>query len=174
MKYGIHFHSYGIYSDPRLMAELAQGIVGGQMPWGLILMGCLLGVALIMIDAPSPMLIAVGMYLPLYTTSAIFVGGAMKWLADMAAARRNPTPEEKAKFEERGTLLASGLIAGEAIMGILLAALFVGNVPSLTRILTGQDDLPFLAGWGGWLSLIAFGIIGYVLIQIPLRKSKSA
>ncbi|MHB8654979.1 MAG: OPT family oligopeptide transporter [Terriglobia bacterium] len=157
-----------------LMAELAQGIVGGQMPWGLILMGCLLGVALIMIDAPSPMLIAVGMYLPLETTSAIFVGGAMKWLADWAAARRNPSPEEKAKFEERGTLLASGLIAGEAIMGILLAALFVGNVPSLTRILTGQDDLPFLAGWGGWLSLIAFGIIGYVLIQIPLRKSKSA
>jgi putative OPT family oligopeptide transporter len=157
-----------------LMAELAQGIVGGQMPWGLILMGCLLGVALIMIDAPSPMLIAVGMYLPLETTSAIFVGGAMKWLADMAAARRKPSPEEKAKFEERGTLLASGLIAGEAIMGILLAALFVGNVPSLTRILTGQDDLPFLAGWGGWLSLIAFGIIGYVLIQIPLRKSKSA
>ncbi len=157
-----------------LMAELAQGIVGGQMPWGLILMGCLLGVALIMIDAPSPMLIAVGMYLPLETTSAIFVGGAMKWLADLAAARRKPSPEEKAKFEERGTLLASGLIAGEAIMGILLAALFVGNVPSLTRILTGQDDLPFLAGWGGWLSLIAFGIIGYVLIQIPLRKSKSA
>jgi putative OPT family oligopeptide transporter len=157
-----------------LMAELAQGIVGGQMPWGLILMGCLLGVALIMIEAPSPMLIAVGMYLPLETTSAIFVGGAMKWLADMAAARRKPSPEEKAKFEERGTLLASGLIAGEAIMGILLAALFVGNVPSLTRILTGQDDLPFLAGWGGWLSLIAFGIIGYILIQIPLRKSKSA
>ncbi|HEV2234796.1 MAG TPA: oligopeptide transporter, OPT family, partial [Terriglobia bacterium] len=156
-----------------LMAELAQGIVGGQMPWGLILMGCLLGVALIMIDAPSPMLIAVGMYLPLETTSAIFVGGAVKWLADWAAARRKPSPEEKMKFEERGTLLASGLIAGEAIMGILLAALFVGNVPSLTRILTGQDDLPFLAGWGGWLSLIAFGIIGYVLIQIPLRKSKT-
>ena len=156
-----------------LMAELAQGIVGGQMPWGLIVIGCLLGVALIMIDAPSPMLIAVGMYLPLETTSAIFVGGAMKWLADLAAARRKPTLEEKVKFEERGTLLASGLIAGEAIMGIVLAALFVGNVPSLTRILTGQDDLPFLAGWGGWLSLLAFGIIGYSLIQIPLGKRKS-
>src|SRR2546425_3535832 len=99
-----------------LMAELAQGIVGGQMPWGLILMGCLLGVALIMIEAPSPMLIAVGRYLPLETTSAIFVGGVMKWLADKAAARCKPAPEAKAKFEERGTLLASGLIAGEAIM----------------------------------------------------------
>jgi putative OPT family oligopeptide transporter len=154
-----------------LMAELAQGIVGGQMPWGLILMGCLMGVALIMIEAPSPMLIAVGMYLPLETTSAIFVGGVIKWLADKAAARRKPSPEEKAKFEERGTLLASGLIAGEAIMGILLAALFVGNLPSLTRLLTGQDDLPFLAHWGGWLSLLAFGIIAYCLIQIPLNKA---
>ncbi len=154
-----------------LMAELAQGIVGGQMPWGLILMGCLLGVALIMIGAPSPMLIAVGMYLPLETTSAIFVGGSIKWLADLAASRRKPSPEEKAKFEERGTLLASGLIAGEAIMGILLAALFVGKIPSLTRMLTGRDNLPFLADWGGWLSLIAFGIIGFCLIQIPLRKT---
>lgn len=154
-----------------LMAELAQGIVGGQMPWGLILMGCLMGVALIMIEAPSPMLIAVGMYLPLETTSAIFVGGVMKWLADWAVARRKPSPEEKAKFEERGTLLASGLIAGEAIMGILLAALFVSNLPSLTRVLTGQDDLPFLTNWGGRLSLLAFGVIGYCLIQIPLHKA---
>ena len=156
-----------------LMAELAQGIVGGQMPWGLILMGCLLGVALIMIEAPSPMLIAVGMYLPLETTSAIFVGGAMKWLADKAATRLKPSPEEKAKFEERGTLLASGLIAGEAITGIILAALFVAKIPSLTQLLTHQEDLPFLADWGGWLSLIAFGIIGYVLVQIPLRRSSS-
>jgi putative OPT family oligopeptide transporter len=157
-----------------LMAELAQGIVGGQMPWGLILMGCLLGVALIMIEAPSPMLIAVGMYLPLETTSAIFVGGAMKWMADRAVARRKPSPEEKAKFEERGTLLASGLIAGEAITGILLAALFVAKLPSLTKLLTGQDDLPFLANWGGWLSLIAFAIIAYCLIRIPLRRARSS
>jgi putative OPT family oligopeptide transporter len=58
-----------------LMAQLAQGIVGGQMPWGLLLMGIFFGIVLVMIKAPSPMLIAVGMYLPLETTSAIFVGG---------------------------------------------------------------------------------------------------
>ncbi|HEV2177016.1 MAG TPA: oligopeptide transporter, OPT family [Terriglobia bacterium] len=153
-----------------LMAELAQGIVGGQMPWGLVLMGCLFGVALVMIGAPSPMLIAVGMYLPLETTSAIFVGGAIKWLADRAAARRNPTPEEKAKFEERGTLLASGFIAGEAITGILLAALFIWNVPSLSKALTGYDVLPFVENWGGWISLVAFAVLAYCLVQVPLRK----
>jgi putative OPT family oligopeptide transporter len=152
-----------------LMAELAQGIVGGQMPWGLLLMGCLLGLALIMINAPSPMLIAVGMYLPLETTSAIFVGGIMKWAADRVAARRRLTGPDKASFEEKGTLLASGFIAGEAIAGILLAALFPKG-GSLTRVFTGRDEVPFLANWGGWTSLAAFGILAYCLIQIPVRR----
>jgi putative OPT family oligopeptide transporter len=153
-----------------LMAQLAQGIVGGQMPWGLILIGLLFGASLVMIEAPSPMLIAVGMYLPLETSSAIFVGGAMKWLADRWASHQRLSPEEKTKFDERGTLLASGFIAGEAITGILLAALFLTGVSSLTHVFTGRDELPFLAKWGGWLSLIAFGIIAYVLIRVPARK----
>jgi putative OPT family oligopeptide transporter len=156
-----------------LMAQLAQGIVGGQMAWGLLLIGCLFGVALVMIEAPSPMLIAVGMYLPLETTSAIFVGGIMKWAADVFAARKNFSPEEKAKFDERGTLLASGFIAGEAITGILLATLFLAGVSSLTHVFTGLDHLPFVPNWGGWLSLIAFGIIAYCLIRVPLRKRSS-
>lgn len=151
-----------------LMAQLAQGIVGGQMPWGLLLMGLFFGIALILVKAPAPMLIAVGMYLPLETTSSIFVGGAIKWLADRVAARRKLTPEQNVKFEEDGTLLASGLIAGEAITGILLAFLFLGGVPSLTKLLTGLDELPLLAAWGGWISLGAFAILAWVLIRIPL------
>lgn len=157
-----------------LMAQLAQGIVGGQMAWGLILMGLLFGVALVMIKAPSPMLIAVGMYLPLETTSAIFVGGVMKWVADRWASRQKLSPEESAKFEERGTLLASGLIAGEAITGILLAALFLTGIASLTKLFTGRDALPFVAPWGGWLSLIAFAIIAYVLIRLPVRRKSAS
>jgi putative OPT family oligopeptide transporter len=153
-----------------LMASLAQGIVGGQMSWGLILMGLLFGIALVMIQAPSPMLIAVGMYLPLETTSAIFVGGVMKWVADQWARRQKLSPEESAKFEERGTLLASGLIAGEAITGILLAALFLTGISSLTKLLTGLETLPFVAAWGGRISLVAFAVIAYCLICLPLRK----
>ena len=156
-----------------LMAELAQGIVGGQMPWGLLLMGCLFGIALVMIEAPSPMLIAVGMYLPLETTSAIFVGGVMKWLADRVAARRKLSPEEADKFAERGTLVASGFIAGEAITGILLAVLFIRGVPSLTHVFTGRDEFAFLQRWGGWLSLAVFAVLAYCLIQIPLRRKRA-
>jgi len=94
----------------------------------------------------------------------------MKWVADQWASRQKLSPEENAKYEERGTLLASGLIAGEAITGIMLAALFLTGITSLTKLLTGLDALPFLAPWGGWISLVAFAVIAYVLIHVPLRK----
>jgi putative OPT family oligopeptide transporter len=152
-----------------LMAQLTQGIVGGQMPWGLLLMGLALGLALVMIKAPSPMLIAVGMYLPLETTGAIFLGGVMKWLADRVVAGRNPSPDQKTRIEEGGTLLASGFIAGEAITGIVLPAVFPTS-GSITRLLTSRDELPFLASWGGWLSLGAFAVLAYSLIRVPLRR----
>jgi putative OPT family oligopeptide transporter len=153
-----------------LMATLSQGIVGGQMPWGLVMMGAVLGIIFIMIQAPAPMLIAVGMYLPLETTGAICTGGLIKWAADRWAARARLTDEEKTKCDERGTLIASGFIAGEAITGILLAALFLAGVQSLTKAITGLDELPFLSTWGGWISLAAFALIAYCLIQLPLKK----
>ncbi len=142
-----------------LMAQLATGIVGGQMPWGLTLMGVAFGFALILISVPSPMLIAVGMYLPFETVAAIFVGGVIQAIA----ARRGGD-------EETGTLVASGLIAGEALVGILLAVLFVAGVPSITRALTGSDELPLYGRFGGRLSLAALGLIGWALIEVPRRR----
>jgi putative OPT family oligopeptide transporter len=143
-----------------LMAQLAKGIVGGQMAWGLIAIGAAFGVALLLFGAKSPMLVAVGMYLPFDTSSAIFVGGLIKWIADRAARKLNA--EQKVSFEEKGTLLASGLIAGEAIVGILLAVLFLAKVPSFAAF-------SFYPAWGGWLSLIGFASIAYVLIRIPAK-----
>ena len=81
-------------------------------------------------------------------------------------------PEQKAQFEERGTLLASGFIAGEAITGILLAVLFIEGIPSLTHVVTGKDVFGFVANWGGWISLGTFAILAYCLVRIPLRKLK--
>ena len=148
-----------------LMAQLAKGIVGGQMAWGLIAIGAAFGVALLLFGARSPMLVAVGMYLPFDTSSAIFVGGLIKLIADRAARRLNA--EQKLNFEEKGTLLASGLIAGEAIVGILLAVLFLAKVPSFATF-------SFYPAWGGWLSLIGFASIAYVLIRIPAKSSSSS
>jgi hypothetical protein len=96
-----------------------------------------------------------------------------KWIADFIAARKKLSAAAKDAAEQRGTLLASGFIAGEAITGILLAFLFVAGIPSLTQLLTGLKKLPFLDAWGGWLSLVAFAAIAYCLVRVPLRK-KSA
>ena len=60
------------------MAMMSRGIVGGEMAWPLVIAGMLFAVALILIKSPSPMLIAVGMYLPFRTTAAIFIGGIIK------------------------------------------------------------------------------------------------
>jgi putative OPT family oligopeptide transporter len=159
-----------------LMAVLARGIVGGEMAWGLVLMGCVLGFALIMINAPAPMLIAVGMYLPFETTSAIFVGGMLKWIADRFAARRKLSPAGKDLFDQRGTLLASGFIAGEAILAIFLSVGFIvaerlGYADfSFTRLLAKTEELALFHNYGGWLSLIVFAVVAFVLIRLPFSK----
>jgi putative OPT family oligopeptide transporter len=159
-----------------LMAVLSQGIVGGEMAWGLVIIGCIFGIALVMINAPAPMLIAVGMYLPFETTSAIFVGGMMKAAADRIAARRKLSAAGAELFEQRGTLLASGFIAGEAILAIILSVAFIGAERlgfanfSVTKLLGLTDPLPIYASWGGGLSLIVFGVVAGVLIRGPFRK----
>ena len=154
-----------------LMAQLAKGIVGGQMAWGLVATGAAFGVALLMTGARAPMLIAVGMYLPFDTTSAIFLGGFIQWTGARWIAS---LPEDRRTgAEEKGTLLASGLIAGEAIMGILLAFTVVLGAPSFTRLIFGVDRFAFVEAAGPWLSLAGFAAIAWVLAAIPARRSAS-
>jgi len=106
-----------------LMALLAQGIVAGDMPWPLVLVGILMGIAFIMMNVKSPMLVAVGMYLPFETTFAIFVGGIIRAIGDRVADYRGYNAAQKARVENAGVLTASGLIAGEAILGLVWAGL---------------------------------------------------
>ena len=155
-----------------LMAQLAKSIVGGQMAWGLLGIGAAFGVALILFGARAPMLVAVGMYLPFETSSAIFLGGVLRWAATAVSARFTET--EKRQVEEDGTLLASGLIAGEAIVGILLAVVFVAGIPSLTEMLTGSAEFSFYRSWGGRLSLAGFAALAWVLIRIPTRRRRAS
>jgi putative OPT family oligopeptide transporter len=145
-----------------LMAMLSQGIITGEMAWPLVIMGALFSVGLILIGAPSPMLIAVGMYLPLYTTSAIFIGGIIKWIADSLMQKQKLNKE---KFENTGILIASGLIAGQALMGIIIAATVV--------IGGGRAILPqIIAGGNPWLALVIFALLAYIMIYTPLNAAK--
>lgn len=153
-----------------LMAQLAKGIVSGDMAWGLLMIGAAFGVALLLCGAKAMMLIAVGMYLPFDTSSAIFLGGVIKWAVEKLLKRYSEAARQRA--DEAGTLLASGLIAGEAVVGILLAVLFLSGVSSLTHVLTGADQFAWFPSMGGWLALGAFGALIYVLVMIPLRKAR--
>ncbi len=146
-----------------LMALLANGIVGGEMAWPLIIVGMLMGIGFVLMQVKSPMLVSVGMYLPLETTFAIFVGGLIKGIVEMFVEKNPYSLEEKAKIENVGVLLASGFIAGEALMGLVFAGLALGDIIP-TAI---WPDAPFA------LSLVVLAIIGYVLVRIPLKNART-
>jgi OPT oligopeptide transporter protein len=74
-----------------------------------------------MVRVKSPMLVAVGMYLPLNTTFAIFIGGAIRWVTNSLRIRAGFNEAQSARIENVGILTASGLIAGEALMGLVIA-----------------------------------------------------
>lgn len=158
-----------------LMAQLAMGIVGGEMPWALIIIGMFFSVGLIMIKAPAPMLIAVGMYLPFDTTFSIFVGGLIKLVSDNILRKRNADDPQKSRVGNVGILVASGFIAGEALTGVLLAGLVLLGIPSITSLLTGQREFAVAHSTvGGWLSVLIFGIVILGLIRIPLNALKKS
>ena len=104
-----------------LMAALAQGIVGGEMAWPLVVTGAVFGVAMIMLKVRSPMLVAVGMYLPFSTSFAIFVGGLLRGAQDLLSRRAGNNEAQRTRVESVGILIASGLIAGEALTGLVVA-----------------------------------------------------
>ena len=146
-----------------LMAILAKGIVGGDMAWPLIIVGILMAIGLILLKVKSPMLVCVGMYLPLETSFAIFIGGLIKGLLDKRAAKKNFNEAQKVRSENNGVLLASGLIAGEALIGLLFAFLVIMKLK--TPIIFVEPS--FL------VSLIVFIVIGFVLVRVPLKNAGS-
>jgi putative OPT family oligopeptide transporter len=145
-----------------LMSMMAKGIVGGEMAWPLIIAGMLFATALIMINSPSPMLIAVGMYLPFNTTFAIFIGGLFKYLTDAIAKKRIRNDKDRELVDNTGLLVSSGLIAGEALVGILLAALVVLDIQ-----LKISDT--FNGFW--WLGVLVFALMGAIMVGIPARQA---
>jgi len=154
-----------------LMAMLAQGIVGGNMAWPLVIVGIFMGFALIMVQVKSPMLFAVGMYLPLETTFAIFVGGVIRWLTDQLRDRRGYNDAQKARVDNAGVLTASGLIAGEALCGIAIAAIIARK---LAKDPHAEAKLFQLASGDLWITgLIGLALLIGVMIFLPLANAGS-
>ena len=144
-----------------LMAMLSKGIVGGQMAWPLIIVGMLMGLGFILMQVKSPMLVSVGMYLPLETTFAIFLGGIVKGIVEMVNDRKKHNDAQKARVENTGVLLASGFIAGEALMGLVFALFYFLEIP-VPEIFKEPSFL---------VSILVLVIIGYVLVNVPIKNA---
>ena len=160
-----------------LMAALSQGIVGGEMAWPLVIVGMLMGFAMILVQVRSPMLVAVGMYLPLETTFAIFAGGMIKGAVDRFSARRQHNEAQKARVSNVGILLAAGLIAGEALTGLVRAAwkfFFLQDILhfDIPEIFKGAAYFGVVDRYIG--GLIVLALIGAYLIRVPLRNAGAA
>jgi len=145
-----------------LMATLAVGIVGGDMPWPLVVVGILMGIAMIMMQVRSPMLVAVGMYLPFETTFAIFLGGVFRSMGDWLAKRRGFNSAQMARVENAGVLTASGLIAGEAVLGLLWAGLQFAPAWARPQIFSNPS---YFAGMAVMVALAA------LMIRLPLSSA---
>jgi putative OPT family oligopeptide transporter len=155
-----------------LMALMANGIVAGQMAWPLVIAGMFMALGLILIKAPAPMLIAVGMYLPFNSTAAIFVGGLVKWIFDIMVARRKATEAERTRAENVGVLLSSGFIAGESLMAVALALAFMAG--ERYPAVLGFQHLAFGREASPWLGLLIYPVILYLLVWFPLSKMRDA
>jgi putative OPT family oligopeptide transporter len=146
-----------------LMATLAQGIVGGEMAWPLVGVGILFGISMIMMQVRSPMLVAVGMYLPFETTFAIFIGGVFRSVGDWMAKRRGLNQAQMARVENAGVLTASGLIAGEAVLGLVWAGLQFA--PKWARPQIFSDPSYMVGG------MIILALLAALMIGLPLTAA---
>ncbi len=149
-----------------LMSYIIKGILNRQLPWGLVLLGVMIAVTLEMSGVPS-LAFAVGVYLPLSSSSPIFIGGMIRWLGDRYVRRkyqgRQLTEEQLTAEGDKspGVLLASGYIAGGAIAGILIAFM-AGIMGDFTQRLTewSAANNPFFEGpRADLLSLIPFAAL---------------
>jgi putative OPT family oligopeptide transporter len=147
-----------------LMALLSQGIVRGEMAWPLIVVGMLMGFGFVLMQVRSPMLVSVGMYLPLETTFAIFIGGLIKGIVDRFNVRKKHNDAQKARVENTGVLLAAGLIAGEALIGLVFAALAFAEIPLFA----------FFKEPSFYISLGVFAFITWLLVRIPIKNAGKA
>jgi uncharacterized oligopeptide transporter (OPT) family protein len=154
-----------------LMSYIIKGILGGKLPWALVLLGAMIAIVLEMSGIPS-LAFAVGVYLPLSSSSPILLGGLIRWGVDKWIARKhegkNLTEDQLIAEGDKsaGVLMASGYIAGGAIAGIIIA--FLAGVPAMAgfneRIEAFGESNPLRSGASSdLLSMIPFVLLMIIL-----------
>ena len=154
-----------------LISALAQGVIGGSLDWNMIGIGAIVGVALIVINATlkstgrgslPPLAVGIGIYLPMSATFAVVLGAVVgHWYNGRAARAKEP-----ARAERLGTLVASGMIVGESLFGVLNAGLIVAFTNDAPIALVPESFAP-----ANLLGLMGFGALVFALYRWMLRRS---
>lgn len=153
-------HAYGFGSSElpapqaMLMSMVVEGIMNGDLPWNLIFIGMAIA-AVVELFGIGSLPFAVGLYLPIHLTTPIMVGGAIRSLVK----RRTKNQDQLKEKTERGILLASGYIAGEALMGVIVALLVTAGV-----------TLPAEAMLGPFVSLLAIAAVAWYLYHTASKR----
>ena len=157
--------------QPRLFASIIEGILGGKLEWGLVVIGVLIAVTLELAGVPA-LPVAVGMYIPLSSTTPIFVGGLLRWLVNRALGKSSTEAETETS---PGVLLASGYIAGGTLCGLIIAFFAFlpdafNNALELGKYLGADYNAPDSA-IPKLVALVMFGLLAAILLRVGLQKS---
>jgi putative OPT family oligopeptide transporter len=148
-----------------LMATIIKGLLAHDLPWGLVFVGMFISVVIELCGVKS-LSFAVGAYLPLSTTSTIFVGGMMRALVDHISKTKDESEVSS------GMLYATGLVAGGSLTGILIALL--NSIPvgekSLIQVLNFGHGWEHLGPMADLIGLIAFAGLCVLLVRTALKK----
>jgi putative OPT family oligopeptide transporter len=158
-----------------LISSLAQGVIAANIDWSLIRIGALIGVGIIVLDEilargtrhmrVPPLAVGLGIYLPTQSTLMIVVGAIVGWIFERRADR-TPKPEAT---KQLGVLLASGLIVGESIIGVVLSAIVVFSGKGAPLSLVGPNFETAAVIIGG----VAFAVIAFLLYRWILRMGST-
>jgi putative OPT family oligopeptide transporter len=164
------------YSAPQatLMATLIKGILSFNLDWQFVLVGVAIAIVMELCGIKA-LSFAIGIYLPLSTTLPIFIGGAIRGIVDRQHAKKADKTQEEEDLRS-GNLFATGLVAGGALAGVIVAFLSVneGISAGLAKI-NMEHALSESLGHGGYylLGAIAFLLMGYMLYRIGMRKEQA-
>ncbi len=149
-----------------LMKMIVEGVMGGELPWILIIIGALIAVVVEIVGIPV-LPFAIGIYLPVHLNACIMIGGLVRLCFD-----KMKNEDKKSKATNDGILFCSGMIAGEGLVGIVLAVLAIFGVDKFINI-SGVLKLP--SGVSQILSLVVFALIILSLLMFSvLKKEKKA
>lgn len=173
---GIHHAIGSSFPAPQatLMATLIKGILGGQLDWNFVIAGAALALVVELCGVKA-LSFAIGVYLPLSTTLPIFIGGAIKGIVHAVKKKRGDKVNEQEEDLEKGSLFATGLVAGGALLGVVFALL--SRVPAIARGMNNmstESGLNKFLGGGGYmlLGVACFAFMGYILYRIGISKKK--